>query len=86
MPHLVYRIVDGSIFRDIGVALRDIGFRLVVIVVANEIFDRVMWEKLFELLVELARQGFIVDQDQRGLLYLFNHVGHREGLSGPCDS
>ena len=59
-----------------------IGFRLVVIVVADEIFHRVVGEKLFELLIELTCQRLVMDQHQRRLLHLRDHIGHGKGLAG----
>src|SRR5262249_2060929 len=45
--------VDLGVFFDVDVALRDVGFRLVVVVVADEVMDGVTREKCPELLVEL---------------------------------
>ena len=53
MAHLVDRIVDRRIFRNVRIALRNVGFRLIVIVVTDEIFDSIVREKLFEFLIEL---------------------------------
>ena len=44
---LVQLVVDGGFFFDVDVARRDVGFRLVVVVVADEILDRVVGEKSF---------------------------------------
>jgi hypothetical protein len=46
MAHAVDLLVDRGILLDIGVGARDIGFGLVVIVIADEIFDRVVRKKL----------------------------------------
>ncbi len=85
MAHLIDRVVDRGIFRDIGVALRNVGFGLVIIVITDEILDRIVREKLFELLVELPRQRLIMDQHQRRFLDPLDHIGHREGLPGTGD-
>ena len=42
---LIELIVDGGFFFDVGVARRDVGFGLVVVVVADEIFDGVRREE-----------------------------------------
>ena len=55
MAHAVDLLVDGGFLLDIGVGARDVGFRLVVVVVRNEIFDRVVGEERLELAVELRR-------------------------------
>jgi hypothetical protein len=47
---------------------RHIGFGLVVVVVADEVLDRVVGEQRLELAVELGGQRLVVGQDQRGAL------------------
>ncbi len=68
VAHLIDRVVDRRIFRNVGVALWDIGFRLVVIVITDEVLDSVVRKELLELLVELPCQRLIVHQHQCGLL------------------
>jgi hypothetical protein len=46
VAHAVDLLVDRGILLDIGVGARHIGFRLVVVVVGDEIFDRVVGKKL----------------------------------------
>ena len=41
---LVQLVVDGGFFFDVDVARRDVGFRLIVVVVADEVLDRVVRE------------------------------------------
>src|SRR4029434_6945303 len=81
--HLIDRVVDRRILRNIGVGLGEVRFRLVVVVVADEILYRVVREELLELLVKLTGECFVVHQDQRGLLHPRDHIGHRKGLTGP---
>ena len=52
-------------FLDVGVGARQIGFGLVVVVVADEVLDRVVREELLELAVKLRGQGLVVRHDQR---------------------
>ena len=63
-------LVDLGVFLDVQVVARHIGFRLVVIVVGDEVLDRVLGEELLELGVELGCQGLVVRHDQRRLLQL----------------
>ena len=49
MPHPVNRFVYARFLLDIGVAARDIGLGLVIIVIRYKIFNRVVREKAFEL-------------------------------------
>ena len=60
----------------------DIGLRLIVVVIADEILHGVVGEKLPELLAQLGRQGLIVGQHQCGALHLFDDLGHGVGLAG----
>ena len=62
--------VDGGVFLDVHVGLGDVGLRLVVIVVADEVLHRVVREELLELAVELGRQGLVVGQTRVGTLSL----------------
>ena len=50
---------------DESVGAGNVGFGLIVIEVADEIFDRVLGKEPFELRVKLRRQGFVVGDDQR---------------------
>ena len=53
-------LVDGGVLLDIGIRMGDIGLRLVVIVVGDEIFHRVIREEGLQLAGQLGRQGFVV--------------------------
>ena len=75
-------LVDEGVFFDVDVALRDVGFGLVVVVVADEVVDGVAREEAAELLVELGGQRLVVRQDQRRLAELGDDVGRGEGLAG----
>ena len=78
--------VDRRVFLDVDVALRDVGLRLVVVVVAHEVADRVVREELAELAVELGGQRLVVRQHQRRPLHGLDDVGHRERLARPRDA
>ena len=62
---------------------RDIGLRLVVVVIRHEVFDGVFWEEILELGVQLGCQGLVVRHHQGRLLDLIDHRGDRVRLSGP---
>jgi hypothetical protein len=49
-------LVDRAVLLDEQVALRDVGLGLVVVVVADEVLDRVLRKELAELAVELRRE------------------------------
>ena len=67
-------LVDQRVFLDVDVALRDVGFGLVVVVIADEVVDGVAREEGPELLVELGGQRLVVRQHQRRLAELGDHV------------
>ena len=85
VAHPVNGFVDGGVFLDVEVGLGDVGFRLIVIVVADKILHRVVREKLLKLAVELGRQGLVGGQHQGGQIELGHDVGHGKGLAGAGD-
>ena len=86
MAHAVDLLVDRGFLLDIGVGARDVGFRLVVVVIADEILDRVVGEEALELAVELRRQRLVGREDQRRALRALDHLRHGEGLAGAGDA
>ena len=65
-PEPVDLLVDRGFLLDVGVTRRDVGLRLVVVVIADEVLDGVVRKEPPELLVELRRQRLVVRDDQRG--------------------
>ena len=86
VAHAVDLLVDGGFLLDIGVGARDVGFRLVIVVVGDEILDRVVGEEALELAVELRRQRLVGREDQRRALGRLDHLGHGEGLARAGDA
>jgi hypothetical protein len=80
VAHLIDLLVDRRVLLDVGVCSRDVGLGLVVVVVADKVFDGILREQRLELLVELRRQGFVVGDDQCGPLHGLDDIGHREGF------
>src|SRR5690349_23077517 len=69
------RLVHARLLLDVGVGARDVGLGLVVIVVADEIFDRVVGEEALELAVELGGQDLVRrDQDRKSTRLNSSHV------------
>ena len=81
MAHSVNLFVDLAFFLNERVRARDIGLGLVVIVIADEILDRIIGEKVFELPIKLSCQGLVMGKYDCGALCFFNHLGHGEGLA-----
>ena len=78
---LVQFLVDAGVLLDVGIGARNVGFRLVVIVVGDEILDGVIGKELLELSGKLGGQGLVVGDDQGGALHFLDDVGHGEGLA-----
>ena len=81
MAHPVNRFVYRTFLFNVGVRPRDIGLGLVIIIVTDEIFHRIIGEKAFELAVKLRGKDFIGRKDQRRPLHRLNHLGNGEGLA-----
>ena len=79
-------LVDRGVLLDVDVALGDVGFGLVVVVIADEVADGVVGEELLELAVELGRERLVVRHHQRRLAHPGDDVGHRERLARAGDA
>ena len=86
VPELVQFVVDVRILLDVGVGARDVGLRLVVVVVADEVLDGVVREELLELGCELGGEGLVVCEHQGGPLDALDDARHREGLAAARDA
>ena len=86
VAHAVDLLVPRGVLLDVGVGAGDVGFGLVVVVVADEILDRVVREEALELAVELGGQGLVVGEDQGRPLGRLDDLGHGEGLAGAGDA
>jgi hypothetical protein len=58
-------VVDRRVLLDVEVLRRDVGLRLVVVVVGDEVLDGRLGEELPELVAELRRQRLVVRDDER---------------------
>ena len=86
VAHAVDLLVDLRVLLYVGVGARDVGFRLVVVVVGNEVLHRVLREERLHLAVELRGQGLVRRQDQGRALHRLDHLGHGEGLARAGDA
>ena len=55
----------GGFLLDVDVAGGNVGLGLVVVVIGDEVLDRVVREERLELVIELRRQRLVVRHDQR---------------------
>ena len=81
MTQLFDLVVDGAVLLDVGIGGGDVGFRLVVVVVADKVLHRVFREKLLELAAQLGRQRFVVGQYQGGAVQPLDDIGHGKGFA-----
>ena len=81
MAQHVDLLVDRRGFSYVSIRDRHIGFGLVVIVVGDKIFNRIIWEKLPQFIAQLRRQGLVVGQHQGGPSRASNHIGDRKSLA-----
>jgi hypothetical protein len=86
VAHAVDLLVDRGFLLDERIGARHISFRLVIIVVGDEIFDRVFREEVLELGIELGGQRLVRREDDRGALRRLDHLGHGEGFARAGDA
>jgi hypothetical protein len=75
-------LVDRRVLLDVEVLGRDVRLGLVVVVIRDEVLDRVVREERPELVAELRRERLVVRQDERRLLQALDDPGHRHRLAG----
>ena len=68
MAQSVDVVVAGGVLLDVEVGLRDVRLWLVVVVVGDEVLDRVRGEELAELVAELRGERLVVGDHERGPL------------------
>ena len=83
---LVELVVDGGFFFDVGVAGRNVGFGLVVVVVADEIFDGVRREERAKFVEELGSESLVVREHDCGAIDLLDQLRDGESLAGAGDA
>ncbi len=79
--HLLNMLIDRRILLDEGIARRHIGFRLIVVVIRDEILDRIFRKKLAHFRIQLRRQRLIRRHDDGRTTQARNDIGHGVGLA-----
>ena len=82
VPQPLDLFVDRGVLLDVGVGLRDVRLGLVVVVVGDEVLDRVVGEQLAQLVGELRRQRLVGQHHQGRALHPLDQPGHCRGLAG----
>src|SRR3989344_1792717 len=86
MTKTINLLIDHGVLLNASVGSRDIGLRLIIIVIGNKIVNRVIGKKIFILLCELGSQSFIMSNNQSWLLVISNDVRHRESFARSRDT
>ena len=83
-PQRLEVLVDRGILLDVDVGRGDVGLGLVVVVVRDEVLDRIARQELLHLAVQLRGEGLVVREDERGLAVGRDGVGqgHRLATAG----
>ena len=79
-------LVDRGVLLDVEVLRRDVRLGLVVVVVGDEVLDRVLREELAELVAELRGQRLVVGDHERRALDLLDRERHRGRLARAGDA
>ena len=74
-------LVDRRVLLDVEVPARDVGLGLVVVVVGDEVLDRVAREVRPELVAQLRGERLVVGHDQRRPLHGLDRRRHRHRLA-----
>ena len=74
-------LINRGVLLDVGVGARNVSFRLIIIEVADKIFDRIARKKLFELRIQLRGEGFVVRNDERGAVEFSNYIRDRKSFA-----
>ena len=78
-------LVDRGVLLDVEVLRRDVRLGLVVVVVGDEVLDRVVREELAELVAELGGERLVVRDHERRPLDLLDRERHRRRLARSGD-
>ena len=81
MAQLINLVVNRSILLNIRIRLGNIGLRLIIIVIRNKIFHRILREERLQLTRQLCRQRFIMRNHQRRLAHLIDYLRNRIRLA-----
>ena len=75
-------VVDAKVFFYVRVRDRNVSFRLVIVVIGDEIFYRIFREKGFEFAIQLGREGFVVAKYKRRSLKTLDDIRHGKSFAG----
>ncbi|CRK52076.1 hypothetical protein RHCRD62_30740 [Rhodococcus sp. RD6.2] len=82
VPQPLDVVVDRRVLLDVGVRLGDVRLGLVVVVVRDEVLDRVVGEHLAQFVGQLRGEGLVRRHHERRTLHLLDQPRRRRGLAG----
>ena len=82
MAQAVNLLIHRAVFLNERIGARDIGFGLIIIIIRDEIFHRIIGEEALKFRIKLRREGFIRRHNQGRALGLLDDFSHSEGLTG----
>ncbi len=86
VAHAVDLLVNVGFFFDVGVGARHVRFRLVVVVITDEVLDCVLGEEAPELAIELGCERLVGRKDQGRALHRLDDLGHGESFARAGDA
>jgi hypothetical protein len=84
--HLLDVLVSRCILLDVRVGRRHVRFWLVIVVVGDEVLDRVVREESAKFTVQLCSKGLVVRENHGGPLHALNDLGCGHCFSASGDS
>ncbi len=85
-PQALDLLVPARVLFNERVRARDIGFRLVIIKVADEVFDGILRKKTFELGIKLRGQRLVVRDNKCRSVHVFDDIGNGKRLARAGDA
>jgi hypothetical protein len=85
-PQSIDVLVDRRVLFDVRIRRRHVRFGLVVVVVGDEVLDRVSRKELLQFTVQLGGEGLVVAHHQGREACLLNHARHGDRLPAPRDA
>ena len=82
MTQTLHLLINRGVLFNERISLRHISLRLIVVVVRNEIFDRIMRQQLTQLIRQLCGKSLILNHHQGGTLHRLNEPRRRGRLTG----
>ena len=81
MAQTVDLVVDGRVLFNVSVGRSDVSLRLVIVIIADEVFHAAVRKERLQLTAQLGGQRLVVRDDERRHLHFLNDRRHGERLA-----